>query len=264
MIEAMLLAAGFSTRLHPLTCDIPKPMLPFLNRKLLDFTVGYLSHFGIKRLSTNAHHGRTPFIKELSMHHALNIHPFIEDSILGTGGGIQNMRSFLTQDDFMVINCDFVCDINLKEAYAKHKSSGAIATLVLVEHEDQQKYGEIGLDDRGQIVQFPKQNLSTTTPIEKGMFSGIHFLNRKIFDLFPNKSSFCIVRDVYQPALEKGITFNGYLSKARWLDVGEVQKYATAQFQLLETPFKWMTTLFEDSIIEAGKAPSNRFAVGNF
>ena len=103
--QAMLLAAGLSTRMRPLTYDIPKPLVPFLGKRILDLTLDYLHHNGITEICTNVFHGREKYLSALK---PLNIRAFQErPNILGTGGGIKNMKSFITDDHFLVLNCDF-------------------------------------------------------------------------------------------------------------------------------------------------------------
>ena len=244
MIETLLLAAGYSTRLYPLTTSIPKPLLPFLDGRLLDSTLGYLAHFGIDRVATNAHHGRLPFLDELSPVHGVTVRPFIEEEILGTGGGILNMRPFVTDDHALIVNCDFVTDVDLRAALDFHVSRNALATLVLVEHPDQRRYGEVGVDGSDRIVSFPREPHRVDAIVRRGLFSGIHFLRRDAFDRMPReKKSFCIVKDVYQPWMLAGESVLGYCTKARWLDVGEKDVFAASQFELLANPMKWMKPL---------------------
>lgn len=240
MIETMLLAAGLSTRLYPLTQNIPKPLLPFMDRKLLDFTLDYLQSFGVSKISTNAHHGVSPFMKELGKTHQVEIRPFIEDEIMGTGGGIKNMKPFITRENFMVVNCDFITDIDLKNAYDFHVQNNALATLVLIEHVDQKRYGEVGIDANHRIVSFPKRPHKPGQTVRQGMFTGIHFIHKRLFDLMPDAAKFCIVNDVYQPLMEKGEAIFGYRAEGRWMDVGEKDVYAKTQFELLKKPMPWM------------------------
>lgn len=254
MIETMLLAAGMSTRLYPLTQHIPKPLLPFLDRKLLNFTLDYLQHFGVDKICTNAHHGKSPFMAELATSHQVEIKPYIEDEIMGTGGGIKNMRPFITQDDFMVVNCDFITDIDLKKAYEFHVQQKALATLVLVEHAEQKRYGEVGIDARHRLVAFPKRPHQAERIARRGLFTGIHFINKKLFDRMPDVAKFCIVNDVYQQLVEKNEAIFGYLADGRWMDVGEKDVYAKTQFELLNHPMPWMKKM---SILNSAPATLN-------
>lgn len=242
-MQAMVLAAGFATRLKPLTDSIPKPLLPFWDQTLLSLLIEYLKHHGIQSTCINIHHAQKYFLDHLPQTKRFNLTPFCEEKILGTGGGIKNMQSFVRDSDFFVVNSDFVTDIDLKEAFAFHKKWKALATVVLVDHPLKNKYGAIGVDAKGRIVQFPL--IKAPTPAEKtGLFAGIHIFNQSIFKKMPLQSNFCIVKDVYAPLIQKGEPVFGFMSKARWLDVGQIPRYAQAQFELLRQPFPWMENLF--------------------
>ncbi len=232
--QAMLLAAGFSTRLRPLTNDIPKPLLPFLHLQLLDFTLAYLKYFGIKSLAVNVHHGKEKFLGELKKITSPKIIPFIEEKILGTGGGIKNMKSFVTEDTFIVVNCDFITDIDLRDAVRFHKEKKALATMVLIPHPHAKKYGEIGISSQGRIIKFPYGKHAGAKAYRKGLFSGIHIFDRSIFDEMPTQNVFCVNREVYAPLIDRRAPVYGYLAKAKWYDVGELKQLALAQFELLD------------------------------
>lgn len=240
MIETMLLAAGYSTRLYPLTQRIPKPLLPFLDRRLIHFTLEYLKSFGVRSLCTNVHHGQEEYLKVLADLGTLK--PYVEPKILGTGGGIKNMRGFVKGDDFMVINCDFLTDVDLHRAYEAHKKRNALATLVLIEHPEQRKYGEVGVDDQGTILFFRKAERNHPAK-RRGLFTGIHFMRTEIFDHMPHEDVFCIVKDVYEPLLKKGVPIHAHVQSGRWLDTGEKKYFAQSQFELLDAPLPWMPAL---------------------
>ncbi len=240
--QAMILAAGFSTRLRPLTTQVPKPLLPFLHRRLLDFVLEYLTQQGIRSVSVNVHHGRHPFEQALHDNYAPKIEPYFESRIRGTGGGIKGMHPFVKTQTFFVLNSDFLTDIDLKKAIAFHKKRKALATLVLVESPEVEKYGPTGIDENDRIVSTP---YATTPSHRSGVFTGIHILEKEIFDEMPDEDNFCIVRDVYVPLISKGAPVFGWLPQARWFDVGEMQAYVGHQFKLLQEPLDWMKPSFE-------------------
>ena len=235
----MLLAAGLSTRMRPLTNDIPKPLLPFLNRRLLDFTLGYLQKFGIDSVAINVHHGREPFLQAIRDYAGpLRLQPFLEkEKILGTGGGIKNMRPFVTDSTFLVTNCDFLTDADAGKAIDFHRRNSSIATMVLIDDPRSKLYGEVGVDDTGRIVEFPHGKRSDGAK-RHGFFSGIHIFDRAIFDWMPDREVFCINRDVYAPLVERKGSVYGFVTPARWYDLGEIASYRQAQEELKTKPLK--------------------------
>jgi mannose-1-phosphate guanylyltransferase len=243
--EAMLLCAGLSTRLRPLTERTPKPLLPFWNGTVLDFMLEFLSDGGIESAAVNLHHGRGEFLEALKRPHKIPLTPFVEEPvILETGGGIKNMRSFVAEENFVVANCDFVCDIDLKGAVKFHLEKKALATMVLLPRPDEHKYKTIGVDGEGRIVTFPYGPVGEK-PKAGGVFSGIHIFHRAIFDEMPGDPVFGINRDVYPGLLAKGAPVFGHVQKASWLDLGETRLYAEAQFALLKKHPAWVGRFLE-------------------
>jgi len=241
----MILGAGLSTRLRPLTDQTPKPFLPFWNLKLLDLSALYLKEFGINSASINVHHGRDIFLKELQASQPIQLKPFVEKNILGTGGGIQNMQSFIKDEDFVVVNCDFITNVDLRKAFEFHQSKKALATMILIENPKAKKYGHVGINSKDQIVSFPFGTFSAK-PTKSGLFSGIHIFHSSIFQEMPKKKIFDINSNVYASLLKKKAPIYGYLTKDFWFDVGEIKLYAEAQFALLKNPFSWMLPLLKE------------------
>jgi NDP-sugar pyrophosphorylase family protein len=242
----MILAAGLSTRLRPLTDSVPKPLLPFWHLRLLDFTLAYLGYSGIRMTAMNVHHGREPMLKALKGPGlAVPVRPFEEKVILGTGGGIRNMKAFVTDDTFAVVNCDFLTDVDLKEAMRFHESKQALATMVIVEDPQPKGYKPVGVDGEGRIVSFP-YGKPPGGAVSFGFFSGIHIFSRQIFAELPQKGIFDINQDVYARLIERKAPVFGFVSRCRWLDVGESDLYAKAQWNLLGRPFPWMDPLMTD------------------
>src|SRR6188472_2765804 len=133
-MKAMILAAGFGTRLFPLTIDRTKPAIPFLGKPLVGYVAEYIARFGIKDIVVNLHHQPNSVIDALGDGSAfgVNIEYTIEDPIiLGTSGALDYARKHLENDTFVIVNGKIITDIDISAAIATHKRSGAIATMVL-------------------------------------------------------------------------------------------------------------------------------------
>ena len=125
-MKAMILAAGFGTRLWPLTASVPKPLVPVANVPLIDRIIAHLAICGVKAVIVNAHHrheqltghfeGSTPF--------GLPVEVRVEREILGTGGGIKNTEDFWDDAPFVVVNGDILTDIDIAAALERHRRSG--------------------------------------------------------------------------------------------------------------------------------------------
>src|SRR5215210_4891822 len=132
-MRAMILAAGFGTRLWPLTEDRTKPAIPFLGRPLVGYVAEYLGRHGFRDVVVNLHH-RPESVRESlgdGSRFGVRLEYIEEPVILGTSGALDNARHLLEGETFVVINGKIITDINLAEALATHRRTGALATLVL-------------------------------------------------------------------------------------------------------------------------------------
>src|SRR5687768_13404837 len=135
-MKTMILAAGFGTRLFPLTVDRTKPAIPFLNKPLVGYVAEYVARFGFKEVVVNLHHQPQSVIDALGDGRDFGVrieYAFEEPNILGTAGALDNARHLLGDDTFLVINGKIVTDIDLSAAIKAHKESSALATMVLME-----------------------------------------------------------------------------------------------------------------------------------
>ncbi|HAX46789.1 MAG TPA: hypothetical protein DCX78_08205, partial [Nitrospina sp.] len=124
-MKAMVLAAGFGTRLQPLTRVLPKPMFPVLGRPLLSHTFDLLRSANISEVAVNIHHLPDHIIDYFENEKPLNLnlHFSREEKILGTAGGIKKVQSFLEDGPFILINSDIITDIDLNRVIEFHKKN---------------------------------------------------------------------------------------------------------------------------------------------
>src|SRR5215208_5879242 len=132
-MRAMILAAGYGTRLWPLTIDRTKPAIPFMGRPLIGYVAEYLARFGFDDIVVNLHHQPESVRAALGDggKFGVRFHYVEEPVILGTSGAIGNARRLLDGDHFVVINGKLATDIDLREALDTHRRTEALATLVL-------------------------------------------------------------------------------------------------------------------------------------
>lgn len=233
--QAMILTAGMSTRMRPLTTHIPKILLPCIGKNLFERTLDFCQLQGITSVSMNVFHGREALLNEIAKStHAVKVTPFNEEPIKGTGGGISGMQTFITDDHFAVINCDFITETVLRDMMKFHLREKALATLLLVPVPITGKYGTVEFNLEKKITSFHPR-----VP-QRNIFAGIHIMSREIFKHFPSDHNFCIIEHVYKPLIEKGAPIFGYCKKVPWFDLGEVKLYHDALFSLLNKPLPWM------------------------
>ena len=133
-MKAMILAAGFGTRLWPLTIGRTKPAIPFLNRPLIACTIDYLKQYGFDELIINLHYEPESVRAQLGDGSQFGVHisySVEEPEILGTAGALDHVREQLDHGTFIVVNGKIITDIDLQAALQTHREKQALATLIL-------------------------------------------------------------------------------------------------------------------------------------
>lgn len=237
-MKAMILAAGFGTRLKPLTDICPKPLFPVCNRPLLEHSMDLLEKAGIESAAINLHHLSQAVIDRYpdSLYKNMKLRFFVEEKILGTAGGICAAREFLDDGSpFLVLNSDVLSDVNLKEALRFHNERKSALTLVVRRYGPEETYRPIEIDPSGRIVNF----LDTLPPSakEKGervMFTGIQIMEPEIFNRIP-VNRFCgTTEDIFPQMIKEGKPVYGFLHEGCWIDAGTRETYLQANFDALE------------------------------
>ena len=230
-MKAIILAAGFGTRLKPLTNDLPKSMFPVLNRPILEHALHFLSSQGIKEIAINLHHQPEKIIDYFGNGKNFNVklHFSKEESILGTAGGIKKLELFFKDETFLVINSDILADVNLKDVLKFHQEKKSKLTLVVRQDSNIEKYGSIQRVEEGRIVQFLGHSIKNSAPITKVMFTGIQIMEPDIFSRIPENKFYGTTEDVFPRMIQDGIPVYGFLHKGYWIDMGTRETYIQAQ-----------------------------------
>jgi len=222
--KAMILAAGFGTRLKPLTDSIPKALVPFRNGTMISYQIEKLKRYGITNITVNAHHFAEQ-IEEyfLENHFGVSINVIKEDVILGTGGGILNAEKYLNDGinaAFLAINVDVFTDFDFEKIIDYHISSANLATL-LVQKRKTSRYLE--LDKEMELTGRVKCEI-----LEDNFFAfnGVHIISNEIFRLgYPVK--YLDIIDIYLDTERMhGRTVKGYDSgDSLFVDIGKINVY---------------------------------------
>jgi NDP-sugar pyrophosphorylase family protein len=233
----MILAAGFGTRLQPLTHSLPKPMFPVLNRPLLEHTLNLLSSQGIQDIIVNVHHLPNRIVKYFGdgSKFGVRLQFSHEEKILGTAGGLKKAQSFLEGETFMVINSDVLADIDLAGVLRFHKEKSSCLTLVVRKDVHPEKYKPIELADDGRITRFVDTTIKNPpAQTQRVMFTGIQIMEPEIFSRIPSGKFFGTAEDVFPQMLEDGLSVFGVLHEKYWIDMGTRETYIQAQADALD------------------------------
>ncbi len=227
-MKAMILAAGFGTRLRPLTDHSPKPLLPIGGRPMIEYNLLLLKKYGITEIIINLHHYGEQIINTLGDGSRLGLsitYSTEEGDPLGTGGGIKKAAPFFDQSTFIVINGDILIDIDLKKLISFHHDQKTEATLVLRETNDFSSFGAIEVDDHGQIRNIlGKLNLENVST-KKYMFTGLHIIEARVLDGIPGDVPYYSIIDTYLDLLRAGKKLSAYITQGYWNDLGALDRY---------------------------------------
>ena len=222
-MKALILSAGFGTRLLPYTRKIPKPLFTLVSKPVLEHVIQQLVDNGCEQIWINTHHLHDQieaFVKQLRYN--VSIQTIYEPAILDTGGAIANAKHFLNDSPFFVINSDIISNIDLNKVYAFHKKSNTLATLVL---HDYDKFNKVKIDNHGYVQNFESKTNGLA-------FTGIQVLSPQIYDYFPDKKIFSSI-DVYQDLCRQK-QIKAFVEKdIFWSDIGTKDAYSLTSLQIL-------------------------------
>jgi NDP-sugar pyrophosphorylase family protein len=283
-MRAMILSAGYGTRLWPLTEDRTKPAIPILGKPLVGYVAEYLARNGCDEIVVNLHHRPESVRNALGDggRFGVKLHYVEEPEILGTSGAIDNARALLDGDTFIVVNGKIITNIDLHAALETHRRSKALATLVLMPNTARERFTVVNTAD-GFLESFGRMPDGAETggagpPL---MFTGIQFLEPEIFNFIPRGVFSHTTTDVYPPAMAMGERIAVHVAAGKnetWRELSTLQRYLDISLELLSDRAQTVTAgdgceispeadvsraiLWDDVIVEAG-ARINRAVLGD-
>jgi mannose-1-phosphate guanylyltransferase len=231
-MKAMVLAAGLGLRMQPLTLLRAKPVLPVLNRPLLEWTMAKLARAGVRDVVVNLHHLPETVTAVLGKgrRFGLRIRYAREKTILGTGGGPRALRGWFGEEPLLIVNGDVLFDLDLGRLLAVHRASGARATLALRENPVPYAYSPVVTDRKARILSIAGRPAAARGAVS--MFARVHVLDPVLLERLPEGASDSVL-DLYIPLLAEGAHLQGVPSRGAWYDFGRPRLYRDAQLRLL-------------------------------
>lgn len=225
-MKAMILAAGVGSRLDPLTRNVPKPMVPVVNRPVIEHIVQKLKKHGFDDIWVNTHY-LGDVIKDYlgdGSQWGVKIQVAEEKQLWGDAGSVKLAADFLKDGTFLVIGGDDISDIDISAVVNFHKQNKATATIALTEVEDPSQFGIVVTDDTGRVTRFlekPKgdqvfSNLANT---------GVYVFEPEVLEIIPEGTFFGFGNDVFPALLAQDRPMYGLGSQSYWKDVGNVPVY---------------------------------------
>lgn len=228
-MKALLLAAGFGSRLKPLTDHVPKPLTLFMGQPILDIVYRQVTRAGIESVAVNTHHLSEKIAAHIQKT-ALYKQPIqisYEEEILGTGGSINPLRPWLGSDDLLIFNGDIVTSLDLSAFCKAHEEQKPIASMVLLDHKEGTT--PVWVKD-GRVVSIGEPSPGAL----KRTFAGIHILSKGFVDVLP-QSGFQSVIDTYKKLLGTHKVF-AFDHPGYWADLGIPKDYLEAHRELWQHP----------------------------
>ncbi|HKG38745.1 MAG TPA: NDP-sugar synthase [Conexibacter sp.] len=227
-MKAMVLAAGLGTRLRPLTFELPKPMVPVLDRPVMAHIVDLLDRHGYEEVIANLHY----FPDTIRDYFGDRITYREEPELLGTAGGVRNCADFLDDGTFLIISGDALTDIDLDAFVARHKAAGGIGTLAVKRVENTREFGVVLHDADGRITGFQEKPEPAEALSDLGN-CGMYLFEPEIFDYFPRQPFVDWANDVFPALLEHDVPFHIHEMDEYWNDVGSLQELKEGTFDAM-------------------------------
>ena len=227
------MAGGFGTRLRPLTNNIPKPMVPIVNKPILEHIINLLKTHSIKDYVVLLY-----FMPDIIKNYlgdgrkfGVKIKYIIPGEDFGTAGAVKLSEKYI-KDKFIVISGDVLTDFNLTGIANFHRSKNTIATLSLYSSNNPIQYGIVLTNKQDRIVRFLEKP-SSSEVFSDTINTGIYVFNKEIFDHIPPGESYDFSKDLFPSLLKSNIPIFGYKTKGYWRDVGNLDEYIEANMDAL-------------------------------
>jgi mannose-1-phosphate guanylyltransferase len=247
-MKAMILAAGKGTRVRPITHTTPKPMIPILQKPVMEFLLELLRQHGFNQIMVNVSHLSEEIEnyfrdgQRFGVQIAYSFEGRIEDGkligdALGSAGGLKRIQDFqpFFDDTFVVLCGDALIDLDLGEAVRRHKEKGAMASLITkrVPPDQVSSYGVVVSDLDGRVLSF-QEKPAVEDAASNMINTGIYIFEPEVFDFIPSGEPFDIGSELFPKLVEAGAPFFALPMEFEWVDIGKVPDYWQAIRSVLQ------------------------------
>lgn len=238
-MKAMILAAGKGTRVRPITYTIPKPLIPILQKPVMEFLLELLRQHGFDQIMVNVSHLANEIEnyfrdgQRFGVQIGYSFEGRIVDGVLvgeaiGSAGGMRRIQDFspFFDDTFVVLCGDALIDLDLSAAVKWHKSKGSIATVIMksVPREEVSSYGIVVTDEAGRVRAF-QEKPAVDEALSTNISTGIYIFEPEVLKYIPSGENFDIGSQLFPKLVEVGAPFYGLVMDFEWVDIGKVPDY---------------------------------------
>jgi len=239
-MKAVVMAGGFGTRIQPLTHSRPKPMLPIMNKPMMEYTMMSLKELGIKEFIVLLYFKPEviqDYFKDGS-EFGINITYVIPDDDYGTAGAVKCAQKYIGDENFIIVSGDLVTDFNFKELFNFHKKRKSKLTIGLTPVENPLEFGVVICNEDNEIEKFLEKP-SWSEVFSDTINTGIYVIEPEILNYIPEKENFDFAKDLFPTLMEDNITLMGYTLKGYWRDVGNPKSYRDVHEDIFKKEFSF-------------------------
>ncbi len=228
------MSGGFGTRLRPLTCNIPKPMVPMMNKPMMQHIVDLLKKHGITEIVSTLFYQPDIITGHFSDGSKFGVQMQYRkaEADYGTAGSVRNAADFL-DERFIIISGDVLTDFDLTKAIRFHEEKNAKATLVLTRATNPLAFGVVITDSSGKITRFLEKP-SWGEVFSDTINTGIYIIEPEVLKLIPYQKEFDFSKNLFPAMLEQDMGLYGYVAEGYWRDVGNLNEYQEAHLDALD------------------------------
>jgi mannose-1-phosphate guanylyltransferase / phosphomannomutase len=237
-MKAVIMAGGFGTRLRPLTMNIPKPMVPVMNKPMMHHIVDLLRDHGINEIVSTLFFQPDAIINYFGDGSKFNVtmHHIQATEDYGTAGSVKHAQDYL-DERFIIISGDVLTDIDISSAVRYHEEKESLATIVLTHAVNPLQFGIVITDDDGRIVRFLEKP-SWGEVFSDTINTGIYILEPEVLDMMPPKEERDFSNDIFPQLLREKKSLFGYIADGYWRDIGNLNEYQDAHLDALRGDVK--------------------------
>lgn len=236
----MILAGGLSTRLYPLTKQVPKPLVPVAGVPNAVHLINYLKSYGYDEIAINVHYLADAILKTLGdgSAYGVRLEYLHEPVLMGSAGAVKPLEHFFGDENFVVVGCDDLTNVPLDRLMKMHEATNAVATIGLVERPKVDQYGVVVVDEGGRITGF-QEKPAPGTERSNLVNTGIYAFSAEIFTRIPAGEFYDFGKQVFPELLADGKAFYGFDARdAYWCDIGTPDEYRRASADVVNGRFR--------------------------
>ncbi len=238
-MKAVVMAGGFGTRIQPLTNSIPKPMLPIMNRPMMEHTILNLRDLGITEFIVLLYF-KPDIIKDYFKDGSawgINITYVVPDDDYGTAGAVKKAQEYIGNENFIIISGDLVTDFDFQKIFDYHKAKQSKLTITLTSVDNPLEFGVVIANEEGRIEKFLEKP-SWGEVFSDTINTGIYIIEPEILDYIPKNENFDFGKDLFPLLMRKGVELMAGHAQGYWRDVGNPESYRDVYEDILSGKMK--------------------------